>query len=163
MKKRIKGFKEYKIDEFGNVFSYKYKKERILKPYIYRGYKYVNIMKNNKRDSFTIHRLVARTFINNKDNLPCVDHIDCNKSNNYFKNLRWVTVKQNSFYAKKNGLLKIVNKRPVLELDRTTNKIINKFESGLDAERKTGINNEQINRVCNNKQKYTHGRLFVFE
>lgn len=45
-----------------------------------------------------VHRLVARAFIPNPDNLPIVDHIDENKQNNSVSNLRWCTNKMNSEY-----------------------------------------------------------------
>lgn len=38
-----------------------------------------------------VHRLVAETYLQNPDNLPEVDHIDRNKSNNNVANLRFVS------------------------------------------------------------------------
>ena len=45
--------------------------------------------------TYYLHRAVAELFLNNKDNKPCVDHIDTNKLNNRYDNLRWVTIKEN--------------------------------------------------------------------
>ena len=52
-----------------------------------------------------VHRVVAETFIPNPDNLPEVDHIDGDKSNNCVENLRWVTRSQNMKYAFESGVL----------------------------------------------------------
>ena len=46
--------------------------------------------------SSLLHRNIAKLFIDNPENKPCVDHIDGNKHNNRVDNLRWVTYKENN-------------------------------------------------------------------
>lgn len=50
------------------------------------------------------HRLVAEHFLDTEPN-ECVNHIDGNKLNNHYTNLKWVTFKQNSEHASKTGLI----------------------------------------------------------
>lgn len=72
--------------------------------YIYKNtaknpYAYVKVVlkdKNNKKKTFSLHRLVAQTFIPNPNNYPVVDHIDSNTQNNDVSNLRWCTIAQNN-------------------------------------------------------------------
>jgi len=68
------------------------------------GYFYVNFYKNNKKKKFRTHKLVALHFVKNIKNKPVVNHIDGVKSNNYYKNLEWVTLSENSIHAIKNNL-----------------------------------------------------------
>ena len=48
------------------------------------------------REKYLYHRILARHFIPNPANLPCVDHIDRNKTNNSIENLRWVSISDNN-------------------------------------------------------------------
>lgn len=51
-----------------------------------------------------IHRVVASIFIDNPDNLPEVNHIDCDKQNNSIDNLEWCSRNYNQKHAYSNGL-----------------------------------------------------------
>ena len=54
---------------------------------------YVNIKLNGR--NYQLHRIIAKHFIENPDDLPQVDHIDRNKTNNSIENLRWVSNSEN--------------------------------------------------------------------
>lgn len=63
---------------------------------------------------FYAHRLVAEAFLENKNNLPVVNHIDGNKLNNCVNNLEWVSYNDNAKHyhniIKKNKKNKVTEK-----------------------------------------------------
>jgi hypothetical protein len=80
-------------------------KGTIRKPNIYQnGYLWVMLIKENTRLQFFVHRIVATHLVDNPLNLPFVNHIDWDKTNNDTLNLEWCTPKQNVHHALKNGL-----------------------------------------------------------
>lgn len=120
---------------------------KILKPSLrHNGYLFVRLSKNNQSKSFNIHRLVALTFMPNKnsDNL-FVNHKDLNKQNNNVNNLEWCTPSENNIhYYKTTGNAKKV-------ICTELNQI---FNSGSEANKfyyeKYGIK-INVNRSCNSK------------
>lgn len=68
------------------------------------GYLQITYKLNGNKKVRYIHRLVAEKFIKNPKNLPQVNHIDGNKSNNSVENLEWVTALQNIHHAVDNNL-----------------------------------------------------------
>jgi len=61
----------------------------------------------SKRKKFSVHRMMAETYVPNPNNLPQVNHINGDKLNNHYSNLEWITPKQNCIhreYLKKNDL-----------------------------------------------------------
>lgn len=72
------------------------KKGQILKQRIdNKGYYRVNLSINGRRKTVSVHRLVATAFCPNPDGRTVVDHIDTNRKNNNYLNLKWVTTKEN--------------------------------------------------------------------
>ena len=105
MKKNIKNYEHYEIYEDGRVFNLKTKK--FLKGSLgENGYLYYRLSKDNKKKMFYAHRLVAETFLDNKQNLPIVNHKDGNKLNNNISNLEWVNYSDNTRHWHDNNTIK---------------------------------------------------------
>ena len=103
----IKGYEDYSVTTDGEIYSTKYKQKRMLKPRVNkRGYMYVNLSKDGKYKSVKVHIIVAKTFLENPNNLPEVNHIDGNKTNNKKENLEWCTKHENMKHAFRIGLIK---------------------------------------------------------
>ena len=81
-----------------------------------------------------VHRLVAKAFIPNPDNLPQVNHKDGNKRNNAVGNLEWVTAKGNFEHALSAGLRKSsvgsTNYNAKLD-DATVREVVRLYREGM--------------------------------
>jgi len=99
----IKGFDSYLISNHGQVYSFLYR--RILKaPLTDKGYHSVQLYKNKKIKSMTVHRLVALHFVPNPLGHPWVNHKDGIKKNCHWSNLEWCTKAHNVIHAYETGL-----------------------------------------------------------
>lgn len=96
--KDIKGYEGlYQVSNKGQIKSTERfgTKGGILKGSLRSGYHRVILTKQNKSRYYSVHRLVAETFIPNIENKKNIDHIDTDRLNNSVDNLRWVTDKEN--------------------------------------------------------------------
>lgn len=127
----------YQVSNLGRIKSLgndKTKKEKILKPQLYKnGYYRIWLYKNGNKKRYLVHRLVALAFIPNSNNLPCVNHKDEDKSNNSVENLEWCSVSYNINFGNRNKLVGEINviklknhkllSKPVLQFDLEGNLI----------------------------------------
>lgn len=149
------GYEElYRINRNGDVWNCK--RNRLMKQTVNSiGYLVVGFNKNNKSKQYLIHRLIGIHFIPNPDNLPEIDHIDRNRSNNNLENLRWVsksTNQHNKLKCKRNksGFKNIL-----------TSIIINKYKKYEYWQ--INIKTENMLLIKNyNKSKYTLEEVVAF-
>lgn len=112
--KDIIGFEDiYSISNFGKVKSkirrgWKGKKNSFIKHFIQRrGYPVVFLYPfEGKRSIRFVHSLVAEHFIGKRPKGFDVNHKDGNKTNNYFKNLEYLSHSENMLHSYKIGLQK---------------------------------------------------------
>ncbi len=91
----IDGYDNYEISSHGRVRNNQ--SGRILKNCIITGgYYRVKLCKNGKQTAQLVHRLVCFAFCENPNNYAVVDHMDRNRTNNMFNNLRWCTLSENN-------------------------------------------------------------------
>lgn len=111
----------YEVSDSGEVFS-KHRNRFLIGGTYPNGYEFVGLTVNGETKNFMRHRLVARAFIPNPENLPYVNHIDGNKKNNRVENLEWCTPVENVRHAIKTGLVDRVCKieRQVIVRDLIT-------------------------------------------
>lgn len=111
--KNHEGF--YQCSNYGRIRSlnrtvyFKNKSKRtyigkILRLKIHNGYYMVNLHKYNHMQTLFVHRIIAETFIENKKNLPIINHIDGIKTNNHIENLEWCSYSENNKHARENKL-----------------------------------------------------------
>lgn len=140
----------------------------------YNGYVYVGLTnKEHKQSQHRVHRLVARAFIPNPDNLPEVNHEDFDKQNNAVSNLKWCDkFYQNQHAAKKEGrqwqnhrkgMVGCLNpaSKPVVATGLDGHPI-GYYESGILAAKALGVNQAKVSACCRGKRKHTKGIKFEF-
>lgn len=103
MVKEIVNVPGYMITNNGEVFSKRNKKP--VKHYKnHSGYTVVVLHYKNTIKKFSLHRLLAETFIANPEDKPCVNHINGIKTDYRIENLEWCTYSENIKHAYKEGL-----------------------------------------------------------
>lgn len=96
--KEIAGFENYMVSNLGRVYSKK--SGLILKPGMdKKGYLRVSFYEHGKSSTYKLHRLVAKAFIENPDDLPQVNHKNEDKTDNRVENLEWCTNSYNRYYG----------------------------------------------------------------
>ena len=95
---RYTNIRNYYISEYGQVISISKKgKVKFLKNSItHDGYARIALKyEKGKEKKYRINRLVFQTFVGNLVDGLVIDHIDGNRLNNHYSNLRQITQKEN--------------------------------------------------------------------
>lgn len=164
----ISGFPYYMVSSFGRIKSLpKLKirggrtgnfmtKEKILKQTVVSGTGYLSLTLCNDtgKNQRLVHILVARTFIENIDNLPEVNHKKGIKTDNRVHQLEWNTTSDNQKHSYEIGLkdkkgekhhLRKLTNDAVLEIRRLYN---GKIMKPADIARKYSVSPQAINSVA---------------
>ena len=151
----------YQVSNYGNVRNIKTSKK--LKPGIKRGYYQVGLIVNKKRKWYSVHRLVAKEFIPNTENLPQINHKDENKLNNNVNNLEWCTVSYNNCYGTRLKRVKEKVSKKVLQYDLNGN-FIKEYNSLTEATKLNNIKSiGNISMCCNGKYKHVKGYIWRYK
>ena len=170
--KTIEGFKDYEVSNIGEVRALPRYVEVKGKTGNYMatrggkmlkqtrnplGYYYVGLCRDGKVYHFFVHRLVASAFIPNPRNVPQVNHLDENPSNNRADNLEWCTPKENSCYGTRPQRLQT----RVAKYD-TDGNLLRVFDSVREAGADAGCHYTCITHCCRGKQKTCRGYIWKY-
>lgn len=173
----------YQVSTLGNVKSLNYNhtgKEKIMKQSKDK-YEYLKIRlcKENKVKNFRVHRLVALAFLENPNNLPCVNHKDENKQNNHVNNLEICSYLYNNNYGSKKQRmseslkgkpkseemkrnLSKARRKPILQFS-LDNVFIREWDSTKTASKELNLKSSSICMCCKGKTKTCGGYKWVYK
>lgn len=164
----------YEVSSAGDVVALPKKthKRRIklTKGISWDGYYQVGLWKNGKSKTTKVHKIVAKTFIDNPFQKPCINHIDGDKLNNSVENLEWCTNSENDKHAFRLGLRKSPllgvchqgekhNQAKLTELDvlyiRSHYKVINRRANTEELAKMFGVSHSCIHSIVE-RRTWTH-------
>ena len=166
--KDIEGYPDYQVSNMGRVKSLErfrkgkhnslvFVNEKILKNSKNKnGYLCVNLCKEGKPKKYYIHRLVASAFLPNPNNLPEVNHINENKTDNRVENLEYCDRKYNNNYGTRNERVIKSLSIPILQFTKD-GEFIRKWDSAIEVEKKIIFYSSSITACCKGKRKTCGG------
>ena len=170
--KPINDYEGYEVSNYGRVRSVSrnieyangktiYRKGKLLNQNIINsGYLTVDFTISNIHKRELVHRLVAKAFISNPDNLPEINHKDENKLNNHIDNLEWCDGTFNKQYSNVfNKGAKAVSKS-IKVIDPYGKETI--YESIAEASRITGFKLSAIKWCIKDNRPNRKGYRFIY-
>lgn len=129
------------------------------------GYLTVCLIKENRKSTFRVNRLVALAFIPNPEYKLEVNHIDGNKENNCVDNLEWCDRSENERHAYAHGLKDRHPSDATLAASKRAHmrKVVREdgivFDSLREASACMGSNDQgaAISKVCRGLRETAHG------
>lgn len=177
--KPVKGYEGlYEVSDWGRIRSldhyvnYKSKSKRLVKGKILKtskrgDYLAVQLSKQNKQKTHSIHNLVAEAFLPNPNNLPCVNHKSECKFFNHYSTLEWCDYTYNTIYgtSQERRRKKLLNRqnmsKKVLQYSNS-GEFIKEWPSTMEIQRVLGIPNTNISNCCTGKKHYKTAGGFIW-
>lgn len=155
---------KYEVSSFGRVMSLNYSKQG--EPAIRKlsldkdGYLNVTLYSLGKPKTLKVHRLVAQAFLENKSNLPEINHIDENKSNNHVENLEWCSRSYNISYGQ-GSIQRALSKCRQVEAVDSSGIRRHLFKSTQEAGR-NGFTQSSVAACCRHEQSHHKGFIWRY-
>lgn len=112
----------------------------------------------------TAHSLVAATFLGKRPEGRVIDHIDRDKRNNHYTNLRYVSVSENAINTdkiKEKRNKKLSYKKTAVIFYDKFDCVIGEFENIIIASERTGFRKEEIcSNIHGNRKCFKNGCYF---
>lgn len=154
----------YQVSNWGRVKSLNYnrtgKAEVMIPRKTKKGYLLVQLSKNGKKKTCSVHRLVAGAFLDNPEGKPEINHIDENKENNRVDNLEWIWHKDNCNHGTRNERMTKTKSKPILQLSLTGD-LIKEWDSTQECGR-NGFSQGNVSECCNGKRKSHKGFIWKY-
>jgi predicted XRE-type DNA-binding protein len=137
--KDVKGYEGlYQVSSIGNIKRISYihrlvanKKPKMLKQSSKGNYALITLCKDGQSKTYNVHKLVADAFLSGNSYCPLcknsfdINHKDENSRNNFYKNLEYITHKENiekSTSKKQKSSVKKLNDKKVIQINKLIKK-----------------------------------------
>ena len=166
----------YQVSNCGNVRSLNWKNTGMVRNMCPRlnnkGYFIVNLSKDSKSVSKSVHRLVAQAFLPNTLNYTDVNHIDENPRNNCVENLEWCTHKSNVNKYNANHPEHFRSRKSTERYQKRLNLKVSQFlkdgtlvriwDNSRTVYLETGMSDWSVSQCCRGQRKQAHGYIWRY-
>lgn len=152
---RIPGWNNYYVNTDGEIVSVAKGRLTIMQTWTNQyGHRYCRLHEYGRRETISVHRAVAKAFLENKSDYPVVRHANDDPSDNRVDNLMWGTQKDNVDDCRSHGRMYM---KPVYCLE--TGKL---YSSCAEAAEEFGSTRSAITKACKDKACSVRGRHLIY-
>jgi hypothetical protein len=169
--KDIEGYEGfYQVSNLGRVRSVErrlndgriYGGRILCQKQVKNGYMQVHVSKGNTGKYLSVHRLVAKAFVQGYFDGAEVNHRDEDKTNNRADNLEWCSPSYNTQYGNSNTTM-VEQRRLEVVMMSEDGSTIREFPSLREAARSSGVSAAHICQVCKGERNKAGGYRWKYK